>query len=618
MSVEVRAAGAAPTISSAKGPSGSLGVSGISHVERGVSLGSSFKPMFSISKEGSMTDLRGGNMVKKTSEITTNPRVKSAPEKSSYIPLFSISKDGQMTKLNDLPNANRKTEKSTMTPLRVESSSFSQDTIAPKADRKSSENHIVLYKRSEAQPKIAPKMVGEQTFTQETNSSNLPPVEQFDVRKDEVRELTRTAEITPAIKTLGSVSHKPESIVAAKPVETTTHERTSINEVNDKKAQEKQSTWQKKQASLVLKRAQAITVNPKTKPSVAPEVKANPDAFAKALINKSQAREKVVERPDALQILQPATLQVLETQIKPLVREQSVPTRRELTELASKVQQATEVKIGKLEPELVTTTFAKPAESVAVNARMEISTMLQDGALVTRKMTEILISQGVEPKVAHEKALEQTTQTIVRTIKVKGLAKRLEQIMQEEDFVKQKEQEEIMTEPDIQEESEDLREGKGVVTAVRDNIADSNRVTVARDIGVELLTMARQAGQSSIDLSAVADSMPEAPGEAMASYIRTQLRLHLNSEEQYDAFNDVLGKMGTVSSELEIRDAAIVATNMAPSVRLAKDGEPVLPVDVDSALRNGNKIRKFVRIIKETITATVSQVSSSVTSSVQV
>lgn len=666
MSVEVKA----PATSMSSAPGRSLG-GGIKATERGQGLGSSFKPMISISKEGVIS--KGDAMTK------IKPTIQPREVKTSFTPLISINKDGKMTEHEGLSTIKKASgrearpampqfvpyvakpesisrdthQKESLANLQVEARSRSADPvkthtekIAPKAEFPSSYRPLVAISHSGELTKMGtldkpkdPSVVTQATAVVKDTLSHLPKryldkdigtlyqrsamgeaTEQTLGEKTTPERIAKTSEIVdirnvqPSFgggvrKSSGqipslSVTPDKEGVlqekIASQP--TIMREATPI----------RTSPWEKKQATLISKRekAQAYTLPVASTATAQRSInQTKPDVFAEALMRKV-AKNQIITSPtiNRKQITAPDALDALSTRVQALRDVLPHASTTTISQTEKRVQQV-------VEPSLMRSVRQKGMthvlESAPQSARIEIETIVQDGALVAQKMTQILMSQGVEKNVAEEKALEQTTKTIVKTLHAKGLALHLETAINEE---KQKAQENKQQQMPDDEELEEKRETTGMITAVRDHVADIHRVRAVRDIGVELLAMAQNAGQNSIDLAAVSDLMPDQPGESLASFIRTQLKLHLNSEEQYDAFNDTLSKMGEVSSEQEIIDAAIYATDMAPAVRLAKGeaGEKVTPFDVDSALRNGNHIRKLVRIIKQTVTATFQTVQSSV------
>jgi hypothetical protein len=485
-----------------------------------------------------------------------------------YKPMFSITKEGGLlpkggTTMRRNTPTNRFSE---LTPFKGEASYFSQDKVAPVESLKTG---TILYQRP------------------------LPE------RQHPTAEEKRLA--MPELKHRITISDRDgktvvkDSETLSKRVETIPNERTRVSQPPQIEPQLKKSTWINTQSHLIEQRELR-----QTPPSQKTETKNRDDEKINPFSTKLNQRVKAVQTAQPQRnTVNPSHIQDLESKVTREIQNQPKPQDSDNKELAVQIEKNASERMGRV---ITTQSESRPKVSSLSKeqAHVEIATKLQDGAVAARRMTQILESQGVEPQIARQTAVEKITQTLVKTIKDKGLDQSLELDTLHQSAARHAQPKIEMreyTDPEghqirekiTQDEFDVITIEKEEIVAERDIVADANRIELATNIGSILLDKAQTGGASSIHTREVAELMPEEPGEALASFIRTQLNLLLDSEEQYDFFKQTLSSAGYVSNKFQVAQAAKYATDLAPAVRLSRKltTEKVLPVDEDRAIRRG-------------------------------
>jgi len=279
---------------------------------------------------------------------------------------------------------------------------------------------------------------------------------------------------------------------------------------------------------------QPVTVRTKATVQKAEQRKTHP--FIKVQSERNSRKGEVKPAPLAeskeFQAVLPKTVKDLEKKVQQLKAEgvQVTPTQtRELaqaylTQFAPKelrqsvsLAEVTKVQVVKVPEPTVPLTPER--------AQLEIATKLQDASRVYQNLTDILISQGLDPEKAKETAKQKTLKVVSHVFAQRGLINFIQAQLEEKD---------------------------------------------------------------GIDASEVVMQLPVKPGSSLVSFIRKQLHLD-DTEEQYDEFRDRLATKGHFRTVSDIKTSAIAATDQAPAVRLVKEvrTEKVSPVDEQRAVTDG-------------------------------
>lgn len=505
---------------------------------------------------------------------TTGITETKSTNKNSYQPVFSISKEGNLSRGGDSMKKTTSLDRkgATLTPFKGEASYFSLDKVAPK---ESARFETILYQKvaSEKPAVISP----------EKRQYSIPEL------KNKITVSDKDGKVTPSATEV--LYKRPENTpTEGKVASPTTHIESPA----------KKPAWITKQSQLTEQRA------PKDQPVVKIASERPTDKNINPFTSKLQQRVAAVQSMQTRQNMNtnitPSRLHDLEVKVKKDLRIQSSSYTPENTPLVELIQKTATPEVGKIH-----LTYQKEVNRslTTEQAHLEIATKLKDGAKVASNMIKILESQGTEPQLARKLAVEKVTQTLVKTIKEKQLDQFLrndeEQPRVDTHTTQTETQPKIEVKEYVDAQGHQIREKittdefdvrtieREEIIAERDVIADANRIEMATHIGSQLLDKAHRGGSTSIHTREVVELMPEEPGEALASFIRTQLGLLLDNEEQYDFFKDALATAGYVATEYDVTRAAKYATDLAPAVRLTRKltTEKVFQRDEERAISRG-------------------------------
>jgi len=496
---------------------------------------------------------RGGARTSSVTETkTTNSR--------GYQPMFTISNDGSTTRLGgDTMKRNTSLDRkiSSFTPFVGESSYFSTDKVSPK---ESAKFEFIIFQRA----------------TSEKKQFTTPDL------KHKVTISGKDGIVTP----------RDNEMLYKKP-ELTSIEPVPARQLPKVESPAKESGWVTNQSRLSEQKDVRKDINPK-------KIEANKSNEMK--LNPFTA--KLHQRLTSVQNMQ-SKISDLEVKINKDLPNQPITQFQENKSLIEQIQKAAIPEVGKISMDPQREVIKGLAHGLTKEqAHLEIATKLQDGGKVASNMIKILESQGVEPQLAREVAVEKVTQTLVKTLKEKQLV----QYLRNDEKQPQVDTQITQTNPKVEvkeyidTEGHHIREkittdefdivtiDREEIIAERDVIADANRIEMATQIGSMLLDKAHRGGSTNIHSREVAELMPEEPGEALVSFIRKQLNLLLDNEEQYDFFKDTLATAGYVATKYDVTKAAKYATDIAPAVRLTRKltTEKVLPRDEERAVSRGN------------------------------
>lgn len=494
--------------------------------------------------------------------------------KSSYQPKFSISKEGNLSRRGDSMKITTSFDRNgtSLMPFKGEASYFSLDKVAPKP---TSKFETVLYQKT----------------TQEKPAIISPEKGQYSIPefKNKITVSDKDGKVTPSA-----------TEVLYKRPENTSTENKVANPTTHIESPSKKPAWIAKQSHLAEQRV------PKDQPIVkvggvkSADKSINP--FASKLQQRVAAVQSIQPRQNVNASITPTRIHDLEVKVKSELSTPSHTSTPESTALVKDIQKSAKPEVGKIQLDYQKNITGVTRSLTTEQAHLEIATKLKDGAKVASNMIKILESQGTEPQLARKLAVEKVTQTLVKTIKEKQLDQYLRNDEEPRiDTHTTKTQPKMEVKEYIDAEGHQIRERittdefdittieREEIIAERDVIADANRIELATHIGSQLLDKAHRGGSTSIHTREVAGLMPEEPGEALASFIRTQLGLLLDNEEQYDVFKDMLATAGYVATEYDVTRAARYATDLAPAVRLTRKltTEKVFQRDEERAISRG-------------------------------
>ncbi|HVZ58563.1 MAG TPA: hypothetical protein VG935_02320, partial [Patescibacteria group bacterium] len=201
----------------------------------------------------------------------------------------------------------------------------------------------------------------------------------------------------------------------------------------------------------------------------------------------------------------------------------------------------------------------------AEKAYLEVVTKLQSAAKVQQHLKILLVNKGIPEEQAQKQSSQQVMRLVHTTLQERRLLEYLPApqpsqntesatTLSEKSEIEPADAEQLPTRKETKDNvgiqdavavrktlrkvKDDLFMDTEVIVPERDTVADANRVDKAVEVGSQALSQAHAQGEDGITASEVASQLPIHPTEGLVSFIRKQLSLLLNTENQYDRFKD--------------------------------------------------------------------------------